>query len=130
METPRPFEITVGNRELSLTLGMCAVALFRANQEVSYIAIELEDDQMLRIFNNADVAFDMAGYTLVERDGELYRPTARRDWGNGFAQTFREAHSWNPITVEKEEPSEFEMQMWLDINTSDLDHPWEFRNES
>lgn len=115
------FEIKVGDKDLSLTLGMCAVALFRTNQEVSYIAVDLEDDQTLRIFNNADVAFDMAGYTLVERDGELYRPTARRDWGNGSAQTFREVHGWNPAVIEREEPNEREIEMFVEINSSDLD---------
>jgi hypothetical protein len=121
---PKPFEIHVGDRDLSLTLGMCAVALFRKKQEVSYIAVDTEDEgesATLRIFNNPDIAFDMAGYTLAEREGELYRPTARRDWGNGFAQTFREVHGWNPAVIEREEPNEAEIDMWVDINMQDLD---------
>ena len=117
----RAFEIKVGDHELSLALGKCAVALFRQQQEVSYVAVDLEDDRILRIFNNPDLAFDMGGYRLVESSGELYRPTSRRDWGNGYEQTFREAFGWNPSIVERETPSDWEIEAWVELNTQDLD---------
>ena len=39
-------------------------------------------------------------------------------------------YGWNPPVIEKEKPSEREMELWLDVNTRDLDKEWEGYGES
>lgn len=114
------FEITVGGRDVSLEIGRCAVALFRTQQEVQYLAVDLDDEQTLRIFNNSEFAEWVAGYRLEEHNGVLDRPTVYTEY-HGQDRTFREITGWSPVTIEKETPSDTEIEMWLDINASDID---------
>lgn len=112
------FEINVGDREISLQIGRCAVALFRKQQEVSYIAVDLDDDSTLRIFNNLGFA-QWLSYKIEEENGVINRIPVVAEF-NGEDKTFREVTGWSPAIVEREEPSEHEIQMWLDINARDL----------
>lgn len=114
------FEITVAGREISLEIGRCAVALFRAQQEVSYIAVDLDDEQTLRIFNNLEFARWLAGYQIVEDNGVIGRPAVLAEF-NGEDKTFREITGWNPAVVEREHPSEHEIEMWTDVNMRDME---------
>lgn len=121
----RAFEVKVGDYDLALELGNCACVLFRSQQEVDYLAIDVEDDQTLRIFNNVDFVRWLAGYSIAERDGNIYRPTTRNsDLGNA---TFREfiatdgGEPWGPAVIEREAPNDREVEMWVEINASDLD---------
>jgi hypothetical protein len=120
METPRNFEIKVGERSVDLQIGRCAVVLFRQQQEVSYIAIEMEDDNYMRIFNNRPFAEWLAGYKLIRHEESFARPTARLPY-DGIDQTFREVAGWNAVTIEKEQPSDWELDLWTEVNTEDLD---------
>lgn len=122
-EAYKPFEFHIGDKDFALELGMCAVALFRKQQEVAYIAVDLEqegEEVTMRIFNNPEIAHWLAGYELVEKDGNYYRVVKRMPY-EGISQTFREVHGWNPAIIEREEPNEREIDMWVDVNTKDLD---------
>jgi len=65
MESERKiFECRVAGRDLELRLGNCAIVLFRTQQEVDYLAVELDDDDegtTLRVFNNPEMVRWMAG---------------------------------------------------------------------
>lgn len=113
------FEITVGGREVSLQVGRCAVALFRRQQEVSYIAVDQEDETTLRIFNNLEFA-QWLSYKIVEENGAISRLPVVAEF-NGEDKTFREVTGWSPAVVEREEPSEHEIEMWADVNARDME---------
>lgn len=121
----KPFEMNVRGEQHSLTLGMCAVVMFRINQAVDYLAVDLteegeEDKTTLRIFNNEDMVRWMAGYAIIHREDGVHRQTIMM---NG--ETFREQHGWNPVVIEKETPSDTEEEMWLDVQARDVDKEWE-----
>lgn len=124
-EIQKPFEITVNETTYQLMAGKCAVALFYEKQEVDYLAVDIsqagdEESSTLRIFNNPMLVRWMAGLSIspegfqnitLEVDGEDKR--------------FRELYGWNPAVVIKNQPSEWEEEMWLDVNTRDLSNEWE-----
>ena len=116
------FECSVGGRDLELFLGNCAITLFRSTPEVDYLAVELEDDLVLRVFNNPEFVRWMAGYRIAKAGDNYDRPQVLnfRD----SPDSFRELTGWNPAVVEKEEPSELEMEMFLDVNLTGLDDEW------
>lgn len=111
------FEITVGGKEVLLQYGKWAVALFRRQQEVDYIAVDLDDDGgTLRIFNNPDIARWFAGYEISEKDGRIARTPMFRD-----NQLFRNLVGYNPAVIERETPNESEIEMWTEINAADME---------
>lgn len=125
MSERKTFEVTIGSYDLSLRLGNCACVLFRRQQEVDYLAIDLEDDeeQTLRVFNNPDMVRWMAGFRIIEKEGNVFRQ-AVLNHENSPNESFRERTGWNPFIIEKEEPNEGELEMFLDVNAADLDKEW------
>lgn len=125
-EAFQPFEIKVGERTLQLELGKCAVCLFRKKQEVDYIALQDPEDEeeQIRIFNNQEFARWVGGYTLQLVDGEIERPTMWMEFDDEEHHTFREINGWNPVVIEREEPSEKEIEMWLDVQIRGIDEEW------
>lgn len=122
---PKTFECRVGGYDLSLFIGNCAVALFRSQSEVDYIAVDMPDDpdSTLRVFNNAPLARWMAGYELRHtKHGLIRQPVVEIE---GKEAVFRELTGWNPAVVEKEAPSEHELEMFLDVNAENLDREWQ-----
>lgn len=121
------FEIKVGEHELILTLGNCACVLFRRSQEIDYLAVDVEDDQTIRVFNNPEIVRWIAGYQLKEKDGNWYRTLTRREVEPGVKVSFREfisqggAEAWSPAIVEREEPSDREIEMFMEVNSEDFD---------
>lgn len=112
----KPFEATIGDRELVLNLGDCACVLFRTQQEVDYLAVSTVDegeDAILRVFNNVNLVRWMAGIAL-EADGTPYMVTMN----DGL---FRDEYGWNPAVVIKHEPNTEELEWFVDVNTQDLD---------
>jgi hypothetical protein len=120
-EIPKPFEVTIGGRDLSLEAGKCACVLFRRQQEVDYLAVDIsteeEPDVTLRVFNNVPFVRWLAGIAL-EADGTPYMVTADE-------KLFRDEYGWNPAVIIKEQPNEDELEYFLDVNTRDLDAEWE-----
>lgn len=123
MEQPRPFEIKVGDRQLYLELGKCAVALFRKTPEVDYLAIQDPEDEgaVIRIFNNQDFVRWTAGYMIEPSEDGLHRRTVYMAGDDDVYKTFREINGWNPMVMEQEEPSEEIIDLWLDVQMSSLD---------
>jgi hypothetical protein len=109
--------------------------LFRTCVEVDYLAVQTTEmmldeetqmiepeDVVLRVFNNPEFVRWMAGYRLAKAGDNWDRPQVLnfRD----SPDSFRELTGWNPIVVEKDEPSPAEMEMFLDINLTGLDEEW------
>lgn len=115
-----PFEIEVDGRRYILSLGNCAVVLFRQQQEVDYLTIDRGVEDPMQAFNNPDMCHYIAGYQITEEDGELHRLTTLYE-----DATFRTRYGWNPPTVEKERPSDKEMEDYLEIATRDLEDEWQ-----
>lgn len=120
-EIQRPFEVTVGEYQLSLTLGRCACVMFRNQQEVDYLAVNAsapgdEEESALRIFNNIKLVRWMAGFAFHE-DG-IGLTTAE-------GQTFHEQYGWWPAVIIKDEPSETELEWFLDVNAGNIDEEWQ-----
>ena len=120
------FEITVADRPYTLEVGKCAVAPFREKQEVDYFAIFIEEEgeepTIFRVFNNQEFARWIGGYAIeLDEDGDLARPTMYMEDDNGMECTFREVVGWNAPVVEKDEPSPWEEDMWVEVNMRDLD---------
>lgn len=118
----RSFEIKVAERDIELILGNCVVVLFRQQQELDYLAIELEEEEStLRIFNNAPFARWMGGLAIRQDiDGSYVYDSVTM---NG--ESFHELTGWNPPVIIKQSPTEQEMEMWLDINAGGIDKEWE-----
>lgn len=116
----KPFEIKVAGRELSLGVGRCACVLFRTQQEVDYLAVDISDEEQrtLRVFNNVELVRWMAGLALQE-DGTPYQVTADD-------RLFRDEYGWSPAVVIKNRPSEDELDWYVDVNTVDLDEERDF----
>lgn len=116
------FEIKVNGKPVLLELGKCAVALFRTKQEVDYVAIDTVDEDgepaLIRLFNNVDFARWVAGYAIEEVEGVLERTPVFNDEDD---LTFRETVGWNPSVIEKDEPFDWEEEMWVELNTRDLE---------
>lgn len=119
MSELKPFEFRIGEREMSVKLGEVACVLFRAQQEVDYLAINTteEDDEestVLRIFNNVELVRRMAGFSLH---------------GNGLSTdegvTFFDEYGWNATTIVKAAPNDDEMEWFMDVNARNLESEWE-----
>lgn len=120
----RSFEIKVGGRSIELELGKCAVSLFRRKQEVDYLAVQDPDDEenVMRIFNNEDFVRWVAGYQIDVGEDGIERPTVYMENDNfDHPVTFRELTGWSPSVIEKENPLDWEEEMWLDVQMRDLD---------
>jgi hypothetical protein len=116
MKPEQPFEIQIDGQDYPLELGKCAVVLFRRMSQVDYIMLD-HDGDTVRGFNNPDMAHWLAGYRLrVDEDGDIVRDTILLN-----DQTFRARFGFNPLTIEKEEPSETELEGFMDVATRDLD---------
>jgi hypothetical protein len=123
------FEVRVGGIELMLNLHNCCAVLFRNCVEVDYLAIDSEENenQTIRIFNNPEFVRWMAGYEITNKAGEIQRTPVSREVEPGVRVTFREFVSadggepWSPPIVEREEPNEREMEMFLDLNAGDME---------
>jgi len=135
MSELRSFECSVGGRDLSLTPENCIAMLFRTCVEVDYLAIQTTEmvvdehtqeispeDVILRVFNNPEMVRWMAGYRIAEAGDNYDRPQVLNF--SGSPDSFKELTGWNPITVEKNEPSESEMEMFLDVNVGNIDQEW------
>jgi len=112
----KPFEIRVAGHELVLELGRCVCVLFRQQQEVDYLAVQLEEERTLRIFNNVELVRWMAGIALTA-DGTPYQVTADDE-------LFRDEYGWSPPVIIKGSPNDDEMEWFLDVNTRDIDKEW------
>lgn len=124
MENERKiFECRVAGHELELMLGNCAVTLFRSTPEVDYLAVDLEDDLILRVFNNPGFVRWLAGYRIAKAGDNYDRPQVLSF--EHSPDSFRELTNWNPPVIEKEEPSDEEMEMFLDVNLTGLDREWQ-----
>lgn len=117
MSELKPFEIKVAGYELSLQLGHCVCVLFRTQQEVDYLAVQMEEERTLRIFNNVELVRWMAGLAL-HQDGTPYQVAADD-------RLFYDEYGWNPATIIKIAPSEDELELWLDVNARDIDKEWQ-----
>jgi hypothetical protein len=124
----KSFEFKVADETYELAMGKCAVALFYKNPEVDYIAINHTDDadDTVRIFN-PHLARWAAGFAPLwdEEDGCFYYPTTY--WNDKKepaidGKTFREAHGWNPTTVIKNEPFDWEMDRYVYLQTTGIDN--------
>ena len=115
------FEITVGEHELELKYGRVVVKQFVKMSEVDYfmvnIAEEGEEPESMRVYNNQDFAHWLAGYKLeVQPDGSIERPSVFMD-----GQTFREITGWNAPSLDLEEPWDWEIDEWVEVNSRDLE---------
>jgi hypothetical protein len=119
----KSFEFKVEDTTYELEVGKCAVALFYKNAEVDYVAINHTDepDDTVRIFN-ADLARWAAGFAPVwdEEDEAWYYPATYWEL-EGEDQSFRGAMGWNPTTVLKNEPFEWEMDKYVLLQTAGVD---------
>lgn len=117
------FECSIAGRELELFLGNCAVAMFRSMPEVDYLAVDIEDDLVLRIFNNPEFVHWMAGYRIARAGDNYDRPQVLNF--KDSPDSFRELTGWNPPVIEKEEPTDNEMEWFLDVNAGNIDQEWQ-----
>lgn len=125
-QTPVPFEILVSGKPYLLELGRCAIALFRSKQEVDYISLDLSEDDnesVMRIFDNQQFVRWVAGYEIqTNEDGELIRETTyMEEEESGERKTFREVTGWNPPVIEKDKPYEWEEDMWIEVQTRNIE---------
>jgi hypothetical protein len=119
----KSFEFTVEDTTYELAVGKCAVALFYRNPEVDYIAINMtgEDEDTVRVFNT-DLARWAAGFAPVydPEDEAWYYPMTYWEL-DGRDQSFRGAMGWNPTTVLKDEPFDWELDRYINANMKDID---------
>lgn len=127
-EQLKPFEIQVGGQSVALSLGNCAVVLFRRQQEVDYICVNIEveedgkaEDAVLRIFRNEDVARYMAGMSIRE----VLPGRFMYDCVEFNHDTFHEEYGWSPPVIIKNAPNEDEQQWFADVEVAALDREWE-----
>lgn len=136
MENERKiFECRVAGRDLELEYGNCVAVLFRNYVEVDYLAVHTTEnaldeetqmispeDVIIRIFNNPSLVRWMAGYRLAWAGDNLDRPQVLNF--QDTPDSFRELTGWNPPVIEKEEPTDEEMEWFLDVNAGNIDAEW------
>lgn len=106
-------------QKIALTIGNCAVALFRMHPEMDYLAIQRQrDDQETYwtfIFDHHELIYWMGNVALTEA-GVRALHTANRTKG-----TFRSQHGFNPDVVIEDEPGQKEHEVYFDYITKDLE---------
>jgi hypothetical protein len=124
----KPFEFKVGGREITTELGNIACVLFRTQQEVQHFHVLTDEDEQLEIYNNPETTEWLAGYRITQKKGRLQRVPTFMPYeiaGEVKKRSFREIFGWNPVVIEKEEPSAEELESFLDINAGRIDMEWE-----
>lgn len=127
MAKEKPFPIETNGYKLSLRAGTVMSVLFRHNCEVDYLAIDLdeypetpEQNAVLRIFNNEDLARWMAGISLRETFRGHFKP----DLPEMSGKTFRETYGWNSGVIIREAPTETEKQWFTEAMVGSMDDEW------
>lgn len=104
-----------GSKSIALTVGNCAVALFRHRPEMDYLAIlhEHDDEAVWSFIFDKHALFDwMAGFALDRRrQRELH--LAHRTHG-----TFYDRYGWNPDVVIEDYPHQNEIDTYMEYLTS------------
>lgn len=125
----KPFEVEINGEPYTLELGKCAIIMFRLQQHLDYLAVHNEEDELRRFYNSPDLFHWMAGYMIKEaEDGELFRPTTY--WSKDDMElTFREMYGWNPVAIERDEPSPTEQDAYLKASIQNIEQEWEGMKE-
>lgn len=129
MSEIKPFNLEVNGEPYVLTRENCAVALFRTKQEIDYLVINGDEDgEVTRIFNYVNLVRWMAGLAIrVSDDGELSHLSTymeNEDDPDDTTDSFRGRYGWNPNTVIKDQPYQWEEDRWVRVNEQAIDEEW------
>lgn len=119
MSERKDFELRVNNQDYVLRLGNCAVNLFINEQEKDYLYIEAQEElPAVRLFLNQGLVRWMAGIA-INPDSEYMYVNTYWNHEDGRETVFREEYGWNPPVLIREEPSEREREMFIEVSTDD-----------
>lgn len=104
----KPFEFNLAGESYESTIDNTMVCMFRKNPEMDYFKVE-EEEQKLYVFNNPELARRIGGFALIT---ELHYSTDL---------DFRRIHSWNAITIIEDSPREYEIDLYVQANLTDLE---------
>jgi len=116
MPTPEALEFQIDGMPVVARIGQTAVALFRRRQELDYVAIQ-DGDQNHIVFNE-DFAHWIAGLKFDEYQAEIPKNSKR--------ESFADLYGWSPRVVIDDYPNEYEVDLWIQHKTRDLDIPGSF----
>lgn len=129
----KPFNLEVNGEQYELTRSNCAIAMFRTKQEMDYLVIMGEEEgEVTRVFNYVNLVRWMGGLAIrMGEDGELSHLTTymEGDDDTDTTDTFRNRYGWNPNTVIKDQPYDWEEERWVAVNTNALDEEWQEMGE-
>ena len=125
----KPFNLEVNGEQYELHPSNCALAMFREKPEIDYLVINgQEEDEVIRVFNYVNLVRWMGGFAVkLAADGEVsYLSTYMTDEDDpeNDADTFRNRYGWNPNTVIKDRPYDWEEERWVQVNTKAIDDEW------
>ena len=123
----RPEQRTMGltlegstRKQIELTIGNCAIALFRHRPELDYLAVQHEqvveagetETVWTYIFGMRELTYWMGGLALGKEDQRVLH-LANRTHGS-----FHDRYGWNPDVVIEDYPSANEVENYLDYQMS------------
>lgn len=111
----KPFKFTLSGEDYLGTEDNMMVCMFRKQPEIDYFKIE-EEDQKLYVFNNPELARNIGGFTLSASVEMAYITNME----------FRREYGFNAITVIEDSAREYELELYIDANTTDTEErpPW------
>ena len=118
----KTFDVNVGGHELSLAPWNCAAYIFRSCVEVNYLWVGREESGHLKVFNNPKLVQYMAGYEIQHTPNGMIRRSV--DSFGELNDPFRDLSGWNPTVVEKDKPTEAEMNDYIEVNAGTIDTEW------
>lgn len=119
----KTFDVKVGGHEFSLAPWNCVAYMFRQCVEVTYLNVTTDEgEQHAKIFNNPKLVQYMAGYRIEHTPNGIVRRSV--DTFESLRDPFRDLSGWNPSIVEKEKPSEEEMNDYIEVNAETIDGEW------
>lgn len=120
---PVPMGMTLeyGGRQkkLALTIGNCAIALFRKRPEMDYLAVQHQHEEETRwtyIFNKHALIYWMGNLALTT-EGKKALSLANRTHG-----TFYSRYNFNPDVVVEDYPHEHEVETYIQSLTEEDIH--------
>lgn len=103
--------VTDQRRErMALNIGNCAVALFRKRPEMDYLAVQMDEENWIFMFDKHPLIYYMGGVALGR---EAQHQLHMMEKFNGF-KTFYEKFGWSPDVVVEDYPSKDEVDVYMD----------------
>ena len=128
MSEIKPFNLEVNGEPYVLTPENCAIAMFREKSEIDYLVINGEEEgEVTRIFNYVNLVRWMGGFCVkIAQDGEVSHLSTYMtgEDEDDATDTFRNRYGWNPNTVVKDRPYDWEEERWIAVNTQAIEDEW------